>query len=92
MTADAEHAPADTSRDEAIRRFDVEHEKRMHLLIARRDLTGFQHLHPTMNHDGTWSTPLRLDDAGSFVREGEATTPRAGTAGTGGGARCCGSF
>ena len=61
-------------------RFDVEHEKRMHLIVTRRDLTGFQHLHPTMDKDGTWSTPLRLDDAGSyrvfadFVRDGEATT------------------
>ncbi len=29
-----------------MRDFDVEHEKRMHLIVARRDLTGFQHLHP----------------------------------------------
>jgi hypothetical protein len=65
---------------EAVQHFDVEHEKRMHLIVARRDLTGFQHLHPTMDDDGTWSTRLQLDDAGSyrvfadFVREGEATT------------------
>ncbi len=68
------------ARGEAVRDFDVEHEKRMHLIVARRDLTGFQHVHPTMGKDGTWSTPLRLDDAGSyrvfadFVRDGEATT------------------
>ncbi len=67
-------------RGRAARDFDIEHEKRMHLIVARRDLTGFQHLHPTMDEDGTWSTPLQLDDAGSyrvfadFVREGEATT------------------
>ena len=52
----------------------------MHLIVARRDLTGFQHLHPTMDKDGTWSTPLQLEEAGSyrvfadFVRDGEATT------------------
>ena len=68
------------ARRQAVRGFDVEHEKRMHLIVARRDLTGFQHLHPTMDDDGTWSTPLQLDDAGSyrvfadFVRKGEATT------------------
>jgi hypothetical protein len=50
----------------AVRDFDIEHTKRMHLIVARRDLTGFQHLHPTMAPDGTWSTPLRLDDAGSY--------------------------
>ncbi len=31
-----------------VRDFDVEHTKRMHLIVVRRDLTGFQHLHPRM--------------------------------------------
>jgi hypothetical protein len=51
---------------ETVRDFDVEHEKRMHLIIARRDLTGFQHLHPEQAADGTWSTDVRLNDAGSY--------------------------
>ena len=38
----------------------------MHLIVVRRDLTGFQHLHPTQRADGTWTTPLRLDEAGSY--------------------------
>ena len=38
----------------------------MHLIVVRRDLTGFQHLHPTQGADGTWSTPVRLDEAGSY--------------------------
>ena len=29
-----------------VRDFEVEHEKRMHLIVARRDMGGFQHLHP----------------------------------------------
>ena len=49
-----------------VRDFDVEHEKRMHLILARRDLTGFQHLHPEQTADGSWRTPVRLDDAGSY--------------------------
>jgi hypothetical protein len=49
-----------------VRDFDIEHTKRMHLIVARRDLTGFQHLHPTMAADGTWSAPLRLAEAGSY--------------------------
>ena len=67
-------------RGATVRDFDVEHTKRMHLIVARRDLTGFQHLHPEMAADGTWSTPLQLDEAGSyrifadFSHEGEATT------------------
>jgi hypothetical protein len=54
------------SDGEAVRDFDVEHTKRMHAIVVRRDLTGFQHLHPEMGPDGTWSTPLRVDDAGSY--------------------------
>jgi hypothetical protein len=50
----------------ALTTFDVEHTKRLHLIVVRRDLTGFQHLHPTMDADGTWRTRLRLDDAGSY--------------------------
>jgi hypothetical protein len=67
-------------RGEAVRDFDVEHEKRMHLIVARRDLTGFQHLHPEMGADGTWSAQVTLPQAGSyrlfadFSREGEAIT------------------
>jgi hypothetical protein len=46
--------------------FEVEHEKQMHLIVVRRDLTGFQHLHPQMREDGTWSTPITFTDAGSY--------------------------
>jgi hypothetical protein len=63
-----------------VRDFDVEHEKRMHLILARRDLTGFQHLHPEQAPDGSWSADVRLDEAGSyrlfadFSHDGEART------------------
>jgi hypothetical protein len=50
----------------AVRDFDLEHTKRMHLIVVRRDLTGFQHLHPTLRADGTWTTPLRLSQAGTY--------------------------
>jgi len=38
----------------------------MHLIVVRRDMTGFQHLHPTMAPDGTWSAPITLEEAGSY--------------------------
>ena len=53
-------------RGATVRDFDVEHTKRMHLILARRDLTGFQHLHPSSAADGTWTTRVRLDEAGSY--------------------------
>lgn len=40
--------------------YDIEHEKRLHLIAVRRDLSGFQHVHPTLAADGTWSTDLAL--------------------------------
>ena len=53
-------------RGTTVRDFDVEHTKRMHLIVVRRDLTGFQHLHPTQKPDGTWAIPVTLPDAGSY--------------------------
>ena len=40
--------------------YDVEHEKRLHLIAVRRDFTGFQHVHPELGSDGVWSTNLDL--------------------------------
>ena len=63
-----------------VRDFDVAHEKRMHLIVARRDLAGFRHLHPEQDGDGAWSVPITLDQAGSyrvfadFSRDGEPQT------------------
>jgi len=41
--------------------YDVEHEKQLHLIAVRRDLVGFQHVHPTRAGDGTWTARLSLD-------------------------------
>jgi hypothetical protein len=49
-----------------VRDFALEHGKRLHLIVVRRDLTGYQHLHPTMAPDGTWTVPLRLAAPGSY--------------------------
>jgi hypothetical protein len=40
--------------------YDVEHDKRLHLIAVRRDLTGFQHVHPRLSPSGAWSTLLDL--------------------------------
>ena len=37
----------------------------MHLIVVRRDGTGFQHLHPELDGD-TWRTPITLDEAGAY--------------------------
>ncbi|MFB7667509.1 hypothetical protein ACFC1R_26815 [Kitasatospora sp. NPDC056138] len=42
------------------------HEMDLHLIVVRRDLTDFQHLHPTRDAVGTWSIPLTLPTAGEY--------------------------
>ncbi len=51
---------------DAVTAFDVEHDKRMHLIVVRRDGSEFQHLHPAMAPDGTWSVPLTVPTGGSY--------------------------
>ncbi|MFF7456422.1 hypothetical protein [Kitasatospora sp. NPDC008115] len=42
------------------------HEKELHLIVAPRDLSTFQHLHPVRAADGTWSAPVALPAAGEY--------------------------
>jgi len=44
----------------------IVHDKPLHLIVIRRDLSGFRHLHPTMAPDGTWSIDLTLAEPGSY--------------------------
>ncbi|WP_327085576.1 hypothetical protein OIE66_24850 [Nonomuraea sp. NBC_01738] len=41
--------------------FTPEHEKELHLIVVRRDTTGFQHVHPVMDHLGTWRVEVTLE-------------------------------
>ena len=41
--------------------YDEQHERDLHLIVVRRDLTGFQHVHPTLDRDsGAWRTSVDL--------------------------------
>jgi hypothetical protein len=51
---------------ETVTAFDELHERRMHLIVVRRDGTGFRHLHPEMDAAGTWSLPISFDEAGVY--------------------------
>lgn len=63
-----------------VRDFDEQHGERMHLMVVRRDLIHYQHLHPSLGTDGTWSVPLDLPEPGvyrafaDFSVDGEALT------------------
>jgi hypothetical protein len=49
-----------------VRDFDEQHGERMHLIVVRRDLAHYQHLHPSLGTDGTWSVPLVLPEPGVY--------------------------
>lgn len=40
--------------------YDERHDQDLHLIAVRRDLTGFQHVHPVLGEEGLWRTPLAL--------------------------------
>jgi hypothetical protein len=44
----------------AVTDYALSHEEDLHLVAARRDLSGYQHVHPTLGADGVWRVPLDL--------------------------------
>jgi hypothetical protein len=41
--------------------YEESHDEDLHLIAVRRDMTGFQHVHPDLAADGTWSVPVALN-------------------------------
>ncbi len=60
--------------------FAVVHEKQLHLILVRRDFTGYQHLHPSMAPDGTWSVAADLSTPGPWRAYADFTAVAAGGA------------
>lgn len=58
--------------------FALDQTKRMHFYAIRSDLTGFQHIHPTLAADGTWTADLASLAPGSW-RTFASFTPDAGS-------------
>jgi hypothetical protein len=58
----------------AVTRFEVDQTKLLHLIVVRSDLTGYQHLHPTLGSGGLWSIPLNLANPGSYRAIADFTT------------------
>ncbi|GHI02914.1 hypothetical protein AQI88_03035 [Streptomyces cellostaticus] len=52
--------------DKPVTGFALDQTKRMHFYAIRSDLTGFQHVHPTMASDGTWTAGLSSLASGSW--------------------------
>jgi hypothetical protein len=54
------------TRGRAVRDLDLDGGVRLHLIVVRRDFTGYQHLHPKLQADGSWSVPLTLSAPGAY--------------------------
>ncbi|TDB99532.1 hypothetical protein E1267_37315 [Nonomuraea longispora] len=46
--------------------YKVQHDKKMHFIVVSRDLSTFQHVHPEMAADGTWSVEVTFPKAGAY--------------------------
>jgi hypothetical protein len=67
----------------AVTSFEDDQTKLMHFYVVRSDLSGFQHVHPTMAADGTWTASLAAMAPGtyrayaSFITKNSSGTPTA---------------
>jgi hypothetical protein len=52
--------------DGTVTDYTTSHDKDLHLIVVRRDLSGFQHVHPELAADGTWSIPLAVAAPGQY--------------------------
>jgi hypothetical protein len=56
-----------TGRDgEPVTELTETHEKLLHLVVVNRELTEFEHVHPALATDGTWSVELPALPGGSY--------------------------
>ncbi|MDP8957345.1 MAG: hypothetical protein M3N24_10390 [Actinomycetota bacterium] len=49
------------------RSYRIQHERELHLIIVRDDLSTFSHLHPTRRDDGMWTVDLSFASPGSYT-------------------------
>ncbi|MDH2430539.1 hypothetical protein [Sphaerisporangium sp. TRM90804] len=49
-----------------VTRYRVEHDKKLHLIVVARDLSGYQHLHPELSPGGVWEVRLTVPRAGAY--------------------------
>ncbi len=51
---------------DTVTKFTPTHDKELHLIVVRRDLAHYQHVHPAMDNDGTWRLPVTVPEAGQY--------------------------
>jgi DMSO/TMAO reductase YedYZ heme-binding membrane subunit len=56
----------DGTTGEQIKQFQVVHEKLMHLVVLKSDLSSYQHLHPTLERDGDFTQIVSFSSSGVY--------------------------
>jgi hypothetical protein len=64
------HFRLETLAGKPVTTFDLVHGALLHLAVVRPDLSGFQHLHPTIEKDGSWEVSLKEPGQWHLVFEG----------------------
>ena len=59
---------------DTVRTFTRDQTKLVHLIVVRSDLTGYQHLHPTLAADGTFSVAMTIREPGRYRALADFTT------------------
>lgn len=49
-----------------VRGYQIESDRKMHLIVVRHDLSGFQHVHPELGEDGTWRSQVKFASSGPY--------------------------
>jgi hypothetical protein len=65
----------------AVERFDISHEKLMHIIIVSRDLSYFDHIHPNYEGEGRFTVATRFPAGGEYKVFADFV-PSGGTAAT----------
>lgn len=57
-----------------VTKFQRDQTKLVHLIVTKRDFSAYQHIHPVLAPDGTFSIPLTLTSPGSYRAIADFTT------------------
>lgn len=61
-----------------VTKFEIVHERPMHLIVVSSDVGTYEHVHPTVDADGTWTAPLPPLEPGRYRLFADLAPARAG--------------
>ncbi len=68
----------DSKSGQPVKDFTVVHDKLMHLIVVNKDLSWFNHIHPTLGSDGAFTVQTALPTAGNYKLYADYTPKNGG--------------